>query len=64
MHQLLEDISTYKRDIEELRKLKIQGREKKKEKERLDKAKGIERREEPLSGMSSKISFLSTPSNA
>ena len=63
MHQLLEDISTYKRDIEELKKLKIQGREKKKEKERLDKAKGIEMREEALSGMSSKISFSSTPSN-
>ena len=32
LHQLLEDISTYKRDIEELKKLKIQGRERKRKK--------------------------------
>jgi hypothetical protein len=53
---LLEDISTYKRDIEDLKNVKIKGRERKKEKERLDKAKGTEMRNEALSGMSSKIS--------
>ncbi|CAB4042009.1 Hypothetical predicted protein, partial [Paramuricea clavata] len=52
LHQLLEDISTYKRDIEDLKNVKMKGRERKKEKERLDKAKGTEMRNEALSGMS------------
>jgi hypothetical protein len=55
LQQLLEDVSTYKRDIQELKDTKAKGRAKRKEKEKEKVEKGLEMREAALIGMTSKF---------
>ena len=52
LQQLLEDVSTYKRDIQDLKEMKSKQKSNKKEKEKLE--KGLEMREAALVEMTSK----------
>jgi len=52
LHQLLEDIYTYRKDTEECEK---KEKEKKKQKEKADRAKGEEMRDAAMKAMSSNV---------
>ena len=54
LQQLLEDVSTYKRDTQELKEMKAKRKANKKEKEKEKLEKGLEMREAALVGMTSK----------
>ena len=54
LQQLLEDVSTYKRDIQDLKEMKAKQKSNKKEKEKEKLEKGLEMREAALVEMTSK----------
>ena len=54
LQQLLEDVSTYKRNIQDLKEMKAKQKSNKKEKEKEKLEKGLEMREAALVEMTSK----------
>ena len=64
LQQLLHDINSFKRDMEEVKNKEIM---KKKQKQKQDREKGLQMREAPLSGMASKsfpeITFIALKIN-
>lgn len=55
LQQLLEDASTYRRDMQELKDMKAKGRANAKEKEKEKVEKGLQMREAALTGMTSML---------